>query len=257
MWILVGALLLAIGGLVVSAYKRRIVNVATVNEGVDEFWDFLGFDEGPFQSTLGGSAQFSGNAPHSEGYYPGAVTTFLQFAADSVRFTTSLFDGVNFIGNSSDFQIRLTPSSDVQTISTANFKRAGGIGFFASTTGIEVGTAQGVYFHWDGDTSDNFICKYISPTTTETVITTHAFAIEDLYLRIIVNPAASYFYINNVLVYQSTHGGSEFATVGFPAPIMYGFKDYKIDGGANVGMSVDAIKFVQKLQTPRQFAAVT
>ena len=62
--------------------------------------------------------------------------------------------------------------------------------------------------------------------------------------------------MNGILVYTSTHGGSELVNGGFDLAMVFGLKDYKIDNGANVGMTVDAIKFVQKLTTERTFKAV-
>jgi hypothetical protein len=249
-------LLLILVILMVASYKKRLSYVTTTNQGINVFYDFLGGNTVPFTVAVGGSGQLSTSAGDPVGYYPGLVATFLQFAADAITLCTSTLDGVDLVGKSSDFQMRLTPAQTGDpTIGTANNKRSGGIGFFNSPNNIEAGTANGVYFYWNGNTSNNFICKYVSPTTTDTFVTTHLFQREDLYLRIIVNPSASYFFINNSLVYTSVHGGNEFVSGGLNMPTIFGFKDYKIDNGANVGMAVDAIKFVQTLTTPRTFAA--
>ena len=241
---------------IVAAYKRRVVNVATVNEGVDEFYDFIG-GTAPFQELVsgGGSIVSTVSPTQHPGYYPGAVATSITSAADSAGLLSYGTTELRLDQGSSDLQARLSAQLDPFPINTALYKRKGGFGFFErnANTDIRDGTALGAYFYFDGDTSGNWICKVVSAAATNTFITTQPVEYADLYLRIIVNPAQTFFYVNNVLVYTGTQGGTALAGVY----CQFGFREWKTDNGAEVGSCYDAIKLLQKLATPRQFAAVT
>ncbi len=247
-------LLLILVIIVPAAFKSRISTIQNVNQGVDEFYDFIGGDYGPFIQLYEGGGGASVSAGDSVGYYPGNVGTFIQSAGDSVSLVTTPSSSTILYGVTTDFQMRFTPAQALDpSISTSNYKRSGAAGFFADSLYVQNGTAEGAYFYWNGAVSNNLICKYVSSAYTGTFVTSHVFQREDLYIRVVMNPNSTSYYINNVLVNTFIHGSNEQTPT---ATTQFGFKDYKIDSGATVGLTVDAIKFSQKLSPNRQFRNV-
>jgi len=230
-----------------AAYPDRVLQtLATGNNGVAEFWDFLGGLEGtPFtDGSSGGVISISSGS--GDIYYPGAIDTSVVTNGHTAIYRTSPIFSFGISSTSLTYQTRaFIPSL---SLPSDRFKLKFGLANVMDYISPERFETLFVY---DDSISANWVCKTLSSELglTDQFVTSVPVDDQDHYFRIVMTPSKVYYYIDNILVHEYA--------MDFTAPTYYlriGAVINKTNGSLSPGQIIyDAVKFVQTFSTPRAF----
>lgn len=240
-----------------SSYKRSFQDTVeevstgqtnTINEGVAEFWDFLGGLRGtPFVEYTSGSALVEQSSSTFSGAGGISLSTQTTSSTACAAITTDIF----MLGPEALTQYQVRLKLPILATSAQNYNAKAGLMSSAAwqTASGYSQVESGALFYYDFSQSNNWICKCGTAGVITTVITTTAVSTDDVYLKIDLSSTEAAFYIDGVQV----------ATIDTNLP--NGVSDYmscsatiqKSNGTSSRQMLIDAIKFKRKLSTIREF----
>lgn len=231
----------------IAAYKARSspTQITNSNNGVSVFYDFIDAAN-PMSTQISGSGVISlaSTYPDSIGlYYPGSCSGEVSALGDDAYiYSTEAFS----LSQSAQtiLQGRFVFDLDGERrINVAGKQQKFWFGLFSSSITGEI------WIGYDPSISNNWLTYFKNSTTTDQTITTVAADDSDFYLKMVVTPSITYFYINNALVHSSINSVDS----AFDPNVFIKARVNKVDNAATVGFVCDAIKLTQALSPIREF----
>lgn len=237
-----------------AAYKTRVTQIRNANQGVNLIDDFTApvsnggssINSIYFQGGSGGSGAVTVARPITPIYFPGAVGLYVQANGDYANMLAP--PNFSLSGNKVlDIQTRFY--RDV-VIADGNENAFG----FTDSAIVRANETTGAMMYYNPTVSNNWVCYVRNTASGLTQVTTTIaanVAVADTYLRILVTPNQSQFFVNGVLAATIAKVPDTGTSVSI------GWSRHKTSGSSSSSVFVDAVSILQNFTTPRTFIALS